>query len=260
MTRLIEPRFVFFPELPDHLGGDWNPRTLPREEVRFNAADGTKLYAWWIPADNAKFTFLTFHGNAGNIADRAYHYEFLRATPANVFAVEYRGYGRSEGSPSESGLYEDAESALNFLANEKHIERNHIIVVGQSPGTAVATHLASQNKIGGLILEAPFPSADAMAKHFYSFLPGINLLVYGQLNTERRITEVDAPLLVVHCEQDPVIPLAFGQRVYETAHAPKTFALIKASCHEESSLIAPTQFRTALQTYLKAVEATQEVH
>jgi len=127
--------------------------------------------------------------------------------------------------------------------------------VGQSLGTAVATHLASHNKIGGLILEAPFPSASAMAKRSFWFLPGINLLVYGQLDTEKRIAEVDAPLLIVHCEQDPVIPLAFGQQVYEAAHSPKTFALMKAPCHEESGLIAPTQYRTALQTYLKTVDA-----
>ena len=84
LIRFLEPHFLFFPNYPDRLGGDWNPRALQRQEVWFNASDGTKLYGWWIPADNAKFTFLAFHGNAGNIADRTYLYEFLRGTPANV--------------------------------------------------------------------------------------------------------------------------------------------------------------------------------
>jgi uncharacterized protein len=260
LIRLFEPYFIFFPNYPDRLGGEWNPRGLQRQEVWFSAADGTKLYGWWIPADNAKFTFLVFHGNAGNIADRTHHYESLRSNPANVFALEYRGYGRSEGTPSEAGLYQDAEAALKYLIEVEHTEGKQIVVVGQSLGTAVATQLALRHKIGGLILEAPFPSASAMAQRSFWFLPGIGLLVYGQLDTEKRIAEVDAPLLIVHCEQDPVIPLPFGQRVYEAAHLPKTFALIKASCHEESSLIAPTQYRTALQTYLKTVEAGQTAH
>jgi len=260
LIRFLEPHFLFFPTYPDRLGGDWNPRALQRQEVWFNASDGTKLYGWWIPADNAKFTFLAFHGNAGNIADRTYLYEFLRGTPANVFAVEYRGYGRSDGKPSEAGLYQDAEAALKYLLEVNHIERKQIIVLGQSLGTAVAAHVASRNKIGGLILEAPFPSASAVALRAFWFLPGISLLVYSQLDTEKRIKEIDAPLLVIHCEQDPVIPLQFGQKVYEAAHSPKTFAMIKASCHEESAVIAPTQYRTALQAYLKTVEASQTPH
>jgi uncharacterized protein len=260
LIRFFEPHFLFFPNYPDRLGGDWNPRALPRQEVWFTASDGTKLYGWWIPGDNAKFTFLVFHGNAGNIADRIYLYEFLRSTPANVFAVEYRGYGRSEGKPSEAGLYQDAEGALKYLLEVKQIERKQIIVLGQSLGTAVATRLASRNKIGGLILEAPFPSASAVAQRTFWFLPGISLLVYSQLDTEKRIKEIDAPLLVIHCEQDPVIPLEFGKKVYEAAHPPKTFTLIRASCHEESTLIAPAQYRAALQTYLKAVEANYTAH
>lgn len=260
LLRLFEPHFIFFPNYPDRLGGDWNPRGLQRQEVWLNAADRTKLYAWWIPAGNAKFTFLALHGNAGNIADRAYHYEFLHSTSANVFAVEYRGYGRSEGTPSEAGLYEDAEAALKYLTDVRHIDRKQIIVVGQSLGTAIAAHLASHNKIGGLILEAPFPSASALAQRSFWFLPGISLLVYGQLNTEKRIAVLDAPLLIIHCEQDPVIPISFGQKVYEAAHSPKTFSPIKASCHEEGSLIAPTQYRTALQTYLETIEAAQTAH
>jgi fermentation-respiration switch protein FrsA (DUF1100 family) len=260
LIRFLEPHFLFFPNYPDRLGGDWNPRALERQEVWFNATDGTRLYGWWAPADNAKFTFLAFHGNAGNIADRTYLYEFLRATPANVFAVEYRGYGRSEGSPTETGLYQDADAALKYLIEVKRLERKQIIVFGQSLGTAVATHVASQNKVGGLILEAPFPSASAVAQHTFWFLPGISLLVYSQLDTEKRIKQLDAPLLVVHCEQDPVIPLQFGQKVYEAAHPPKSFVLIKSSCHEESALIAPIEYRNALQTYLQSAEKNPAVH
>jgi hypothetical protein len=93
LVRIFESRLIFFPDYPGRLEGDWHPRVLPVQDVWLTASDGTKLHAWWIPNDNAKFTFLAFHGNAANIANRAPVYEFLRHTPANVFALEYRGYG-----------------------------------------------------------------------------------------------------------------------------------------------------------------------
>jgi hypothetical protein len=117
LLRLFEARMVFFPNYPGRLEGDWHPRALAPEDVWLSASDGTKLHAWWIPAPNAKLTFLAFHGNASNIANRAPVYEFLRDTPANVFAVEYRGYGYSEGKPTEAGLYLDADAAWQFLVN-----------------------------------------------------------------------------------------------------------------------------------------------
>jgi fermentation-respiration switch protein FrsA (DUF1100 family) len=89
------------------------------EDVWLTASDGVKLHAWWIPGDKARFTFLAFHGNASNIANRAPIYEFLRSTHTNVFALEYRGYGHSEGKPSEAGVYRDAEAAYEYLVNAK---------------------------------------------------------------------------------------------------------------------------------------------
>lgn len=115
LVRIFESRLIFFPNYQDRVSGDGNPRNLPIQEVWLYSTDGTTLRAWWIPNDEAKFTFVAFHGNAGNIADRAPIYEFLRSTPANVLALEYRGYGHSEGKPSESGFYGDAEAAYAHL-------------------------------------------------------------------------------------------------------------------------------------------------
>jgi hypothetical protein len=137
LVRIFEPRLIFFPNYPDRLDGDWHPRALPVEDVWLAASDGVKLHAWWIPGDNAKFTFLAFHGNASNIANRALTYEFLRSTPVNVFALEYRGYGHSDGKPDEVGVYRDAEAAYQYLVNTKGIERKAIISFGQSLGSAV---------------------------------------------------------------------------------------------------------------------------
>lgn len=250
LVRAFESRMVFLPNYPDRLGGDWHPRDLNVEDVWLTASDGVRLHAWWIPDDKSKFTFLAFHGNTSNIANRAPIYEFLRSTPANVFAVEYRGYGHSEGKPSEAGLNRDADAAYEYLVNTKGIDGKAIISFGQSLGTAVATRLAAHREFAGLILEAPFPSGSRLASRFFWFLPGFSLLVRGQFDTRFWLKEVHVPVLIVHCDQDPIIPFHFGQEVYEEALAPKSFLEVKGSCHDDASLIDPAQYRIALDKFL----------
>jgi uncharacterized protein len=249
-VRIFESHFIFFPNVPGRLQGDWHPRALPVQDVWLTSSDGTKLHGWWIPQDHAKFTFLAFHGNAANIANRAPVYAFLRDTPANVFALEYSGYGRSEGKPSEAALYRDADAAYQHLVKTRGIAPQTIISFGQSLGTAVAANLAAHRQVAAIILEAPFPSASHMARQSFWFLPGISLLVRGQLDTAARLQQSTAPLLIVQCTQDPVIPIHFGQAVYNAARPPKQFLEITSYCHEESSLVAPTQYRAALENFL----------
>jgi fermentation-respiration switch protein FrsA (DUF1100 family) len=250
LVRTFESRLIFFPNYPDRLDGDWQPRALPVQDVWLTASDGVKLHAWWIPHEKAKFTFLAFHGNASNIANRAPIYEFLRSTPANVFALEYRGYGHSEGKPSEAGVYRDAEGAYEYLVNTKNIDPKVIVSFGQSLGTTVATHVAARRQVAGVVLEAPFPSAARVARKVFWFLPGVSFLIHGQFDTQAWLRGIHAPLLIVHCDQDPVIPFQFGQEVYDAALPPKTFLQINGYCHEESSLIAPTRYRAALLEFL----------
>ena len=253
LVRMFESHLVFFPNYPGRLEGDWHPRGLDVEDVWLTTSDGVKLHAWWIAADKAKFTFLAFHGNASNIANRAPTYEFLHGAHVNVFALEYRGYGRSEGKPSEAGIYRDAEAAYEYLVNSRGIDGKSIISFGQSLGTAVATHLSAHRQVAAVVLEAPFPSASRVARKLFWFLPGISLLTYGQFDTRTRLKEIHAPVLIVHCSQDPVIPFQFGREVYDEALAPKNFLQVNGYCHEESSLIAPTQYSAALQEFLNGL-------
>jgi uncharacterized protein len=253
LVRIFEARFIFFPDYPGRLAGDWSPRNLAVQDTWLTSSDGTKLHAWWIPNEKAKFTFLAFHGNAGNIADRAPVYEFLRDAPGNVLAVEYRGYGHSEGQPSEHSLYEDAGTAYDYLVNVKHIDPKTIISFGQSLGTAVAAHLAAQKQVAAVILEAPFPSASRLAKLIFRFLPGFSFLVRGQFDTQTRVQEIHAPIFIVHCREDPVLPFTLGQEVYAASNPPKTFLEIHSRCHEEASIIAPEKYRAALQNFLNSV-------
>jgi uncharacterized protein len=253
LVRIFEARLVFFPNYPNRLAGDWHPRNLAVQDIWLTSSDATKFHAWWIPNEKAKFTFLAFHGNAGNIADRASIYEFLHDAPGNVLAVEYRGYGHSEGKPSEAGIYRDADAAYEYLVNVKHIDPKTIISFGQSLGTAVAAHLAAQNQVGAIILEAPFPSAARLAKVIFRFLPGLSLLVRGQFDTQARVQEIHAPIFIVHCRQDPVLPFTLGEQVYVASNPPKTFLEINGPCHEEASIIAPEKYRAALQNFLNSV-------
>ena len=257
LLRIFESNLVFFPDLPGRLEGDWHPAGLPIQDVWITGYDGTKLHAWWIPNEKAQFTFIAFHGNAGNIASRGYTYKFLNNLPANVLAVEYRGYGKSEGKPGERNFYRDARSAYQFLLEQQHIRPETIISFGQSLGTATATDLASEVKVGGLILEAPFPSLASMAQRQFPYLPGVDLLVYGQMDTKNKIRQVKAPILIVQCTHDPVIPPALGQEVYEAATSPKWLLQFDLSCHEESSLLAPAKYQAGLKELLSQLAAAR---
>jgi uncharacterized protein len=259
IIRVFESRFIFFPNYPGRLDGDWNPRDLPLQNVWLKTSDGVKLQAWWIAADGARFTFLAFHGNAGNIADRADIYRFLHGLPANVLAVEYRGYGRSEGKPTEGGLYRDAEAGYAYLTQDKAIDPRTIISYGQSLGTGVAARLAAEHRVGGVVLEAPFPSVSAVAGKVFWFLPGANLLVWGQFDTARRLASINAPLLVVHCTQDPVIPPEMGERVFAVARQPKWIFRVNGDCHEEASLISPEKYQNQLREFLQQVESRRSL-
>lgn len=254
VIRAFENRVIFFPNYPGRLEGNWHPAALSPDDVWLTASDSTKLHAWWISNPNAQFTFLAFHGNASNIANRADTYEFLQGLPANVLALEYRGYGHSEGKPSEAGLYLDADAAYDFLINAKHLDPKSIVSFGQSLGTTVATDLAARHEVGGLVLEAPLPSASRAAREFFWFLPGLGLLVHSQFDTIVKLKKVSAPVFVVQCTGDPVLPHRFGKEVFDAAPSPKRSLWIKGACHEESALIAPEKYRPELQQFLASLD------
>lgn len=168
--------------------------------------------------------------------------------------LEYRGYGHSEGKPSEKALYLDARAAYKYLLDAKHLGPQSIVFFGQSLGTAVAVDLAANQSVGGVVLEAPFPSASRVASKIFWFLPGLSLLVHSQFDTLSKLKHINVPILIVHCRQDPVLPFTFGQEVYNGVHSRKRFLTIGGSCHEESSLVAPAQYRSALQEFLSTLE------
>jgi len=258
--RMFESRIIFFPDVPDRLEGDWSPKGFPVQDTWLQTSDGVKLHAWWVASEGAKFTFLAFHGNASNIANRADIYKFLHTLPANVLAVEYRGYGRSEGNPSEKGVYRDAEAGLEYLVKTRGTDPRNIISYGQSLGSAVAAHLAVEHPVGGVVLEAPFPSLSAMARRVFPFFPGAGVLVWRQFDTERALASIHTPVLVVHCTHDAVIPPEMEEAVFSAARPPKSILRVNGYCHEEASLVGPAEYQDQLRTFLQGIEASPDLH
>lgn len=256
-VRLLEKRIIFFPDYPGRLDGDWHPRALPVQDIWLTTADGVRLHGWWIPNPSAQFTFLAFHGNASNIAGRAEVYRFLWQLPANVLAVEYRGYGRSEGNPSEAGIYQDAQAGYDYALKTLNVQPERIISFGQSLGTAVAVDLAARRPVAAVVLEAPFPSTRAVTRRIYPYLPGIGLVAKSKFDTAEKLARVRVSVLIVHCTQDPVIPFLLGEEVYQHARSPKFFLRIDGVCHEEASLIAPARYRQQLLDFLSRLESTK---
>ena len=257
LARVFENQLIYLPDFPERKSGDWKPAGLPVEETWLRASDGVKLHAWWIPAPEAEFTFIAFHGNAGNITHRTDVFSFLHKLPANVLAVEYRGYGKSEGSPDESGLYLDAQAAWEYVVRERGIAPQRVIAFGQSLGTAVAADLATSREVGGAVLEAPFPSVAAVAGHVYSFFPGITALMKTKFATGEKLAARELPLLVVHCTRDAVIAFPLGEKVFELARGPKWFFRVEGHCHEEAAFVAPAEYRSRLLEFLEEIRRSR---
>ena len=229
---LLDQLFVYHPD--PWIDQDWKARSgLPLEEVWFQASDGTKLFGWYVENAATSAVILWCHGNAGNIINRLENLRELYRLGLSVFLFDYRGYGRSQGSPSEEGLYQDALGAYDYLTRVRLIRPDRIVLFGRSLGAAVAAEVVSHKPAAGLILESPFPSIEAVAKFHYG-----GLLVHWLLGAEfrliDRLPQLSLPKLVVHGDQDEIIPLELGRQVFEAAKPPKSFYVIKGADHNNT--------------------------
>lgn len=233
--RYIEKRTLFYPTrstdiYPDRLG-------LNFEEVFFYSSDKVKLYGWFIPSKKARYTILFCHGNAGNISHRVEKVKFFNQLGCNVFVFDYRGYGKSKGSPSENGLYRDARSAYAYLLN-KGINANSIIGYGESIGGAVVTDLASENKLAGFILDSTFSNVEDIVKLSYHYIP--SWAFSSKFNSIYKIKSINMPKLIIHSINDEIVPFELSRKIYNASPEPKDFLQIRGghnSCFYESEEI-----------------------
>ena len=199
------------------------------ETVRLATEDGETILAWYSPPAPGRPTILCFHGNAGEIGDRAGRIAAYQAQGVGVLFVSYRGYGGSTGSPTESGLVIDALTAYDWL-RQRAIAPNDIMLLGESLGTGVAVQLATRRKVGAVALEAPFASAADIAAQIYWWLPA-RLLMKDKYNSIEHIPRIEAPLLIIHGDLDEIIPISEGHRLFAAARGPKEMMVIKGGSH-----------------------------
>lgn len=203
------------------------------EEVKLATADGETVIAWWAKAPPGRPTVLYFHGNGGSLADRAERVAKYQAAGLGLFMMAYRSYSGSTGSPSEAANVGDAKLALQRLLSSG-VRIGDVIVYGESLGTGVATQIAADQAVAGLILDSPYTSLADVGVERHPFLP-VRLLLVDRYETMRFIGRVHAPLLVVHGEKDEIIPVRMGRAVYAAAREPKTLAVIAGAGHTDHS-------------------------
>jgi uncharacterized protein len=184
---------------------------------------------WYAPAQPGKPTILFFHGNAGEVADRAPRFAAYQAAGYGAAFVSYRGYGGSTGTPSEAGFLEDARAAFHWLLNHD-VQREELVIIGESLGTGVAVQLATTASPAAVLLEAPYAAAVDIAAGLYPWLP-VRLLMQDQFRSIDKISLVTAPLLILHGTEDAVIPFASGQALFAAANDPKTFVTLEGQGH-----------------------------
>ena len=247
----VEKRFVFFSTrevewTPDLLG-------LTYEEVFFNTDDGLGLNGWFVPG-TTDFTWLCFHGNGGNIGHRTNEVALLHHhLGINLLMFDYRGYGKSPGTPSEQGTYRDSRAALRYLRERSDVDPKRIIYFGHSLGTAVAVELAAADPPLALILLSPFASVWDMARIVFPLLPS-GWLVRNRYNSLARIGTIQRPLLILHGEQDQLVPISQGEKLFQAANQPKRFQALPETGHNDLYEAGGQTYWDALKRFLAELE------
>jgi fermentation-respiration switch protein FrsA (DUF1100 family) len=246
-SRKVEKGLVFFPErdiyvTPENYG-------LPYEDVYFTTGDGIRLNGWYVSGPSDK-VILWFHGNAGNIADRAENLALLvKLVGASVFIFDYREYGRSEGEISKAGTFIDADAAYDNLLKERKIAEEKIVLFGRSLGSALAVYLSSKFRPGYLIIESAFTSSDDVADLYYPFMKHL-LKTSANYETSGLIGEIEVPKLIIHGERDEIIPLWMGRKLYDLATGQKEMYIIPGAAHNDTYIVGGEEYFRKIKKFI----------
>jgi fermentation-respiration switch protein FrsA (DUF1100 family) len=222
--------------------------SLPFEDVTFTASDGVKLTGWWIPAPNPRGTVLFCHGNGGNISTCLDTVVIINRLGLNLLMFDYRGYGRSEGSPSEQGTYADADAAWDFLVKEKGIKPSEVIVWGRSLGGPIAAKTAWTHAPGLVIMESTFTSLHQLVADRFFNAPSWLLSSYAY-DTRQHLGHVRAPVLVIHSPDDEVVPFSHGKALYEALPSRGSFLEIRGS-HNRGYVDSVDIYQAAISEFI----------
>lgn len=240
-----QPAMIFYPmadlyETP----ADWGRQY---EEVNLRTTDELMIHGWYIPNPETERVLLFFHGNAGNISHRGESIEIFHRLGFSILIIDYRGYGQSEGKPSEKGLYYDARAAWEYLTVTKGIKRENIVIFGRSLGGVIATELAAEVQPGYLFLESTFSSAKDMARRVFPVISRLVPLRF-EFNTVEYIRQVKSPLLYAHSPDDEIIPYELGEKVFLSANEPK-YLLKMVGGHNDGFILSQPRYEQEIARF-----------
>ena len=218
------------------------------QEVYISTSENYSLKGWYHFKNKNYKTLLFFHGNAGVLGNRIHKLNKLKDLNINFLIFAWRGFSGNSGSPSEQGLYDDANSAVKWL-NREGIKDEEIVLYGESLGSAVAVEIAQHQSFAGIILESPFTSMIDVGRHYYPYVP-VKLILKDKFETEKKIKNINFPLLVMHGKLDQVVPFVMGKRIFDLGNRPKFYFFPNYDDHmmnyDQNLLNAVNQFLTSL--------------
>ena len=245
--RQIENFMVFYPE--KSLINDPGKWGLASEDVYFYTEGNVKIHGWFFPLKGKPPVILFCHGNAGNISHRLDNIRMLLNQNLQVLIFDYRGYGKNIGKPSEKAIYQDGLAAYDFLVKEKNIPPDRIVLFGRSLGAAVAVEIALNRQVRSVIIEGAFTSTKEMAKVMSLFFP-VSFLLPAHYNNLKKIPRITVPILIIHGEDDKLIPFSMGQELFRIAQAPKFFMPVKKAGHNDTYLFGGKRYFETLAAFV----------
>lgn len=222
---------------------------LPYDDVWLRTEDGVRLHGWYLPAESGRATMIFFHGNAGNISHRLDSLRIFHSLRLSVLIIDYRGYGKSEGSPSEKGTQHDALAAWRYITEAQGVPAQKVVLFGRSLGAAIASDLAVRHQPGALIVESAFTSVPDMGAELYWWLP-VRQLSRFRYATREDVARVRCPVLVVHSPEDEIIPFRHAEAIFAGAREPKELLRLIGS-HNEGFMLSGNAYGEGLDRFLE---------
>ena len=244
-------KFAFHPDTKNVIPSDHLPRNV--QEIYIETIDNIKIQSYLIPDNSSDKLLIYFHGNAGNIGHRLQDLIRLNSFGINVFGIGYRGYGKSQGKPSEDGIYIDGKSALDYATDVLGFKEEDIIIFGRSIGTTVAINVSQDIRINRLILVTPLTSGKDYAKA--SGIGFVSSLAGDSFDNINKIEKVSCPILVIHGSHDKVIPFEMGEEIFNKAKSEKLFIKIEGANHNNLSTKYQDNYWPPIYMFINQMES-----
>lgn len=248
LVFVFQTRLVYYPEIGREVAITPQSYGLAFEPAEIRTSDGETLQAWWVPAADARGTVLLLHGNAGNMSHRLDYLLMFHRFGYSTLIMDYRGYGRSTGTPSEEGTYRDAEAAWDYLRQARSVRQQDLVIAGESLGGGVASWLAARVAPRAVLLFSTFTSMGDLGSEIYWFLP-VRLINRMRYDNVANLERINAPLFVAHSRDDEIVPYAHGRRLFEAAREPKEFLEMRGG-HNEGLVFARKEWAAQLGAFL----------